>query len=259
MTHLRSAPHPRPRRRVRPRVRGGGPRLGRPARPPPRSRREPAAGHDRERRHVPARPHPVRARDDRAQAARRGRPLWHCGTSPRSARVATELFDGWMPGRIAMRTLERRLQTIDDVAPRPGAAGPPWASSRRRSPRPDEEALAHVNIPGLLAWANKSRFAVRPASGASRPRPTSRAAGRGHARRRRRRVPEVRGARGRSAGVRPQVSLRPLGRAGRATRHGRLASARRAPGRRRNPPVIPTREIHDRIDAGRRAPRPSAT
>ena len=28
-----------------------------------------------------------------------------------------------------------------------------------------EEALAHVNVPGLLAWANKSRFAVRPASG----------------------------------------------------------------------------------------------
>ena len=52
----RSAPHPRPwRRSVRPRVRGGGPRLGRPARPPPRPRREPAAGHDRERRHVPRR------------------------------------------------------------------------------------------------------------------------------------------------------------------------------------------------------------
>src|SRR5262249_47541856 len=28
-----------------------------------------------------------------------------------------------------------------------------------------EEALAPVNVPGLLAWANKARFAVRPPSG----------------------------------------------------------------------------------------------
>jgi alkanesulfonate monooxygenase SsuD/methylene tetrahydromethanopterin reductase-like flavin-dependent oxidoreductase (luciferase family) len=28
-----------------------------------------------------------------------------------------------------------------------------------------EEALKHVNIPGLLAWANKAKFAVRPPSG----------------------------------------------------------------------------------------------
>ncbi len=28
-----------------------------------------------------------------------------------------------------------------------------------------EEALEHVNIPGLLAWANKAKFAVKPPSG----------------------------------------------------------------------------------------------
>ena len=28
-----------------------------------------------------------------------------------------------------------------------------------------EEALKHVNIPGLLAWANKAKFAVKPPSG----------------------------------------------------------------------------------------------
>ncbi len=27
-----------------------------------------------------------------------------------------------------------------------------------------EEALKHVNIPGLLAWANKAKFAVKPPS-----------------------------------------------------------------------------------------------
>ena len=93
-------------------------------------------------------------------------PLWHCGTSPRSARLAAELFDGWMPGRIAMRTLERRIRTIDELSTAAGrvrpAVGvmPPTSVAATR-----EEALAHVNIPGLLAWANKSRFAVRPPSG----------------------------------------------------------------------------------------------
>ena len=93
-------------------------------------------------------------------------PLWHCGTSPRSARLATELFDGWMPGRIAMRTLERRIRTIDELSTAAGRVRPvvgvmpPTSVAATR-----EEALAHVNIPGLLAWANKSRFAVRPPSG----------------------------------------------------------------------------------------------
>lgn len=93
-------------------------------------------------------------------------PLWHCGTSPRSARLAVELFDGWMPGRIAMRTLEQRIQTIVELS---GAAGrarpaigviPPTSVEGTR-----EQALAHVNVPGLLAWANKSKFTVRPPSG----------------------------------------------------------------------------------------------
>ena len=93
-------------------------------------------------------------------------PLWHCGSSPRSARVATELFDGWMPGRIALRTLEKRILAIDELSAAAGrvrpAIGviPPTSVATTR-----EEALADVNIPGLLAWANKSRFAVRPSSG----------------------------------------------------------------------------------------------
>ncbi|MDT4915266.1 MAG: hypothetical protein QOC66_4394, partial [Pseudonocardiales bacterium] len=37
---------------------------------------------------------------------------------------------------------------------------PPTSIERTR-----EEALEHVNIPGLLAWANKAKFAVKPPSG----------------------------------------------------------------------------------------------
>jgi alkanesulfonate monooxygenase SsuD/methylene tetrahydromethanopterin reductase-like flavin-dependent oxidoreductase (luciferase family) len=93
-------------------------------------------------------------------------PLWHCGTSPRSARLAVELFDGWMPGRISMRTLERRVRTIDELSAEAGRARPalgvipPTSVEAMR-----DKALAHVNVPGLLAWANKARFAVRPPSG----------------------------------------------------------------------------------------------
>jgi alkanesulfonate monooxygenase SsuD/methylene tetrahydromethanopterin reductase-like flavin-dependent oxidoreductase (luciferase family) len=93
-------------------------------------------------------------------------PLWHCGTSPRSARLAVELFDGWMPGRIAMRTLEHRMRTIDGLSAATGRTRPPIGVIPPTSiGTTREEALARINIPGLLAWANKSRFAVRPPSG----------------------------------------------------------------------------------------------
>jgi alkanesulfonate monooxygenase SsuD/methylene tetrahydromethanopterin reductase-like flavin-dependent oxidoreductase (luciferase family) len=93
-------------------------------------------------------------------------PFWYCGATPRSARLAVEFCDGWMPGRISMRTLAKRIETIEQLSaeqtrPRPTIAViPPTSIEATR-----EEALKHVNIPGLLAWANKAKFAVRPPSG----------------------------------------------------------------------------------------------
>lgn len=93
-------------------------------------------------------------------------PLWYCGTTPRSARLAVEFCDGWMPGRISLLTLKARIQTITALSaeggqPRPTIAViPPTSVERTR-----EEALQHVNVPGLLAWANKARFVVKPPSG----------------------------------------------------------------------------------------------
>lgn len=93
-------------------------------------------------------------------------PFWYCGATPRSARLAVEFCDGWMPGRIAMATLKKRVESIDELSaaagkPRPTIAViPPTSIERTR-----EEALQHVNIPGLLAWANKSKWAVKPPSG----------------------------------------------------------------------------------------------
>lgn len=93
-------------------------------------------------------------------------PLWYCGATPRSARLAVEFCDGWMPGRISLLTLKQRVQTITDMSADRGrtrptiAVIPPTSLEKTR-----EEALRHVNVPGLLAWANKARFVVKPPSG----------------------------------------------------------------------------------------------
>jgi len=93
-------------------------------------------------------------------------PFWYCGATPRSARLAVEYADGWMPGRISMATLEKRIQNMTELSAEAGRALPTIAiipPTSIESTR--EEALKHVNIPGLLAWANKAKFAVKPPSG----------------------------------------------------------------------------------------------
>jgi alkanesulfonate monooxygenase SsuD/methylene tetrahydromethanopterin reductase-like flavin-dependent oxidoreductase (luciferase family) len=93
-------------------------------------------------------------------------PFWYCGATPRSARLAVEFCDGWMPGRISLATMAKRIETMDQLAAEQGkkrptvAVIPPTSIEATR-----EEALKHVNIPGLLAWANKAKFAVKPPSG----------------------------------------------------------------------------------------------
>jgi alkanesulfonate monooxygenase SsuD/methylene tetrahydromethanopterin reductase-like flavin-dependent oxidoreductase (luciferase family) len=93
-------------------------------------------------------------------------PVWYCGATPRSARLAVEFCDGWMPGRISMATLEKRIGDIRRMSDEQGrtlptiAVIPPTSIEATR-----QEALEYVNIPGLLAWANKAKFAVKPASG----------------------------------------------------------------------------------------------
>jgi alkanesulfonate monooxygenase SsuD/methylene tetrahydromethanopterin reductase-like flavin-dependent oxidoreductase (luciferase family) len=93
-------------------------------------------------------------------------PVWYCGATPRSARLAVEFCDGWMPGRISMATLAKRVADIERMSAeqertRPTIAViPPTSIEATR-----DEALKYVNIPGLLAWANKAKFAVKPPSG----------------------------------------------------------------------------------------------
>ena len=93
-------------------------------------------------------------------------PFWYCGATPRSARLAVEFCDGWMPGRISLGTMAKRIEVIEEMSAQQGkkrptiAVIPPTSIEATR-----EEALKDVNIPGLLAWANKAKFAVKPPSG----------------------------------------------------------------------------------------------
>lgn len=93
-------------------------------------------------------------------------PFWYCGATPRSARLAVEFCDGWMPGRISLRTMEKRIDTMRGLAGEAGRSLPTVAVIPPTSiEETKQEALKQVNIPGLLAWANKAKFAVKPPSG----------------------------------------------------------------------------------------------
>lgn len=94
-------------------------------------------------------------------------PVWYCGNTPRSVRLAVENCEGWMPGRIGIDTLRQRVATMRRLTEAAGLApltvGIIPAASVHTS---RDRALADVNVPGLLSWANRARFWRRPASGA---------------------------------------------------------------------------------------------
>jgi alkanesulfonate monooxygenase SsuD/methylene tetrahydromethanopterin reductase-like flavin-dependent oxidoreductase (luciferase family) len=43
-------------------------------------------------------------------------PFWYCGATPRSARLAVEFCDGWMPGRISLLTMDKRIATMRELS-----------------------------------------------------------------------------------------------------------------------------------------------
>jgi alkanesulfonate monooxygenase SsuD/methylene tetrahydromethanopterin reductase-like flavin-dependent oxidoreductase (luciferase family) len=93
-------------------------------------------------------------------------PLWYCGATPKSARIAATSADGWLPGRISLETLRARVQTLTDTSAENGRSRPTVGIIPTTSIADTrEEAISRVNVPGLLQWANNSRFWVKPESG----------------------------------------------------------------------------------------------
>lgn len=94
-------------------------------------------------------------------------PVWYCGGTPASTRLAVELCDGWMPGRITFETYRTRVDSLRRQVEKAGRALPTLGVIPHTSPGISrDDALSKVNLPGLLRDANAQRFWTRPSSGA---------------------------------------------------------------------------------------------
>ncbi len=93
-------------------------------------------------------------------------PIWYCGNSPASVRRAVEYCEGWMPGRITIKTFEKRMKRMTRLAGEAGKPLPTAAAIPITSPGSTREAaLEKVNWQGMLKSAVKADW-VLPESGA---------------------------------------------------------------------------------------------
>lgn len=94
-------------------------------------------------------------------------PFWYCGATPKSARLAAEYADGWMPGRTTLRTIDERVKTMKGLVKENGRPLPTIAVIPPTSiARSHELAWDGLNVDGLLAWANKrGKWWAKPESG----------------------------------------------------------------------------------------------
>lgn len=94
-------------------------------------------------------------------------PFWYGGATPASARRAAEYCDGWIPGRITLKTIEKRIQKMAEITEENGrpmptvGVVPPTTIAET-----EEEAWAGTSVEGLLKWANeRGKWWVKPESG----------------------------------------------------------------------------------------------
>jgi alkanesulfonate monooxygenase SsuD/methylene tetrahydromethanopterin reductase-like flavin-dependent oxidoreductase (luciferase family) len=93
-------------------------------------------------------------------------PVWWGGATPASARLAVDFCDGWLPGRITFPTYEKRVTDIRRMVEEKGrepvlvGAVPVTSIAATR-----EEAIGHMNVPGLIDNANHQKFWIKPEGG----------------------------------------------------------------------------------------------
>jgi alkanesulfonate monooxygenase SsuD/methylene tetrahydromethanopterin reductase-like flavin-dependent oxidoreductase (luciferase family) len=94
-------------------------------------------------------------------------PFWYGGATPASARRAATYADGWMPGRITLKTIEKRIEQMAGIVAENGrpmptvGVVPPTTIAET-----EEEAWAGTSVDGLLRWANeRGKWWVKPPSG----------------------------------------------------------------------------------------------
>ncbi|MBI2756057.1 MAG: TIGR03619 family F420-dependent LLM class oxidoreductase [Chloroflexi bacterium] len=92
-------------------------------------------------------------------------PIWYCGNSPASARRAVEYCDGWMPGRITIKTFAKRVERLHRLAMQHGKPVPTASAIPITSPgRTREEAISKVNWSEMMEQAIRAKWEL-PDSG----------------------------------------------------------------------------------------------
>ena len=94
-------------------------------------------------------------------------PFWYGGATPASARRAAEYCDGWIPGRITLKTIEKRVAKMAELVAENGRPMPTVGVVPPTTIAATEEAAwAGTNVEGLLKWANdRGKWWVKPESG----------------------------------------------------------------------------------------------
>jgi alkanesulfonate monooxygenase SsuD/methylene tetrahydromethanopterin reductase-like flavin-dependent oxidoreductase (luciferase family) len=94
-------------------------------------------------------------------------PFWYGGATPASARRAAEYCDGWMPGRITLKTIEKRVAAMAELVAENGRPMPTVGVVPPTTIAATEaEAWAGTSVEGLLKWANdRGKWWVKPESG----------------------------------------------------------------------------------------------
>ena len=94
-------------------------------------------------------------------------PVWYGGSSPASCRRAVDYCDGWMPGRIPLRTFGKLVKYLHGQAEKHGREMPTTGAIPITTVARDPEAsLRDVNVKGLINEGNTNRpWWVKPDSG----------------------------------------------------------------------------------------------
>jgi len=98
-------------------------------------------------------------------------PIWYCGNSVLSVRKAVEYCDGWMPGRITLKTFRKRVERLEMLSAeygrvqRPVAGAIPIVSPGRTK----DEALESVNWREMMQQAISSKWELPDSGGWTAP------------------------------------------------------------------------------------------
>jgi alkanesulfonate monooxygenase SsuD/methylene tetrahydromethanopterin reductase-like flavin-dependent oxidoreductase (luciferase family) len=98
-------------------------------------------------------------------ASERSIPIWYCGNSLASIRRAVEYCDGWMPGRITLKTFKKRVSRMNWLADQAGREHLTAAAIPITSPgKTKEEGEGKVNWPEMMEQAISAKWEL-PDSG----------------------------------------------------------------------------------------------